>query len=689
MKFSNNDNNYYILQVYLKEDSDLFILNYEIDGKKDEIYLSNKGHHSIYLGQFHEFIIDDSNKVNCKLVKKVNDNTEFYENFGFVVSNDQPTVMIVYNKPYLYEDLQENNGPNLYNTIKRILNLTDLYRKNNDQALLDAIIYSLDFIFNNWYTGKTNYSGNWWFYEIGVPRCINEILYILRDKVNKATMFKYLNAERFYIPSARYIFYRRNYPNIYREEATCANLAENIYICTLREILHENNDALNELFEQVSAVIKSTDTHDGFYLDGSFIQHGNIPYNASYGEVLLKSITRIMEIFKLLGYDCTNYINRIEKILLNSYQPFLYDGYALECVRGRAVSRMKLNARYSYTNIIDAIKKMNSIFPSPIFESILNTEKDRNYSTYSKAFNYIDRYITRNNDYLISINLNSNYIANYEAINGENIIGDYSSNYTYDLIYNTHKSEYEYPRALYANRYYRNGSTNTFNKEEPNKVYQNNITAGVDIDNILLTCWHQNTDITGYFTKCYLGDSLVCIGTDINSEYDYVSTIYNFTNDYVINNNIIDINDIKIKCNNKFIVKSFNEVVNPRLNNINEPDININYKVNRIYLENPKQYEYQIYPKYFSDVVYNFYDLGGAHIIKYNNYLIINSFINKKYCFEDLEFEGVFSGVIKYSNDIKFIVSTGKRDKQDIKISLNNFNKNFIINDELVHEFIL
>lgn len=697
MNYNSKDNKSYILQIYLIDDFDLFSLKYTLDGKEDEIFLSNKGHHSIYLGQFSTLKIEDSDKVKYKLVKRKNNHTRFFNKFSFSVNNDQSIEKIVLNKAYLFEDLQENNGQNLYNSFKRLLNISYLYSQNNDAKLLDDIKYSLDFIFNNWYTGKINYSGNWWFYEIGIPRCLNEILYILRNDLDKGKIFNYLNTERFYLPSAKYIFYRRNYPNIYREEATCANLAENIYICTLREILHENDDALDELFDQIEAVIKTTTNHDGFYLDGSFIQHENIPYNASYGEVLLKSIARLMEIFNLLDYDCTNYMKKIEKIILNSYYPFLYDGKALECVRGRAVSRIKLNARYSYNNIIHYIEKLYKMYPSDTLLNIINNEKDNYYQTFSKAFNYIDRYIYRNNDYLLSINLNSNYIANYESINGENLLGDYSSNYTYDLIYNNHKTAYEYPRSLFCNPYYRNGSTNTLNKEEPNLVYNNCITAGVEMDNLLSTCWHQNNEVSGYFSKCYLGNSLVCIGTNICSKTEYVSTIYNFNDDYIEDDGDITINKMKIVCKNNYILENYDEIVNPNLLNVNEPNIDIRYKGNRIYLKNPSNYEYQIYPNYVKNDEYQFIDLNGCHLLIHDNYYFISSFVNSKFKYEDLEFSGIFSAIIKKENDNYYVnISTGKRILQHIYFDFYNYNlieadcdynDNIIsLEDELVHK---
>jgi hypothetical protein len=44
-------------------------------------------------------------------------------------------------------------------------------------------------------------------------------------------------------------------------------------------------DAITQVFAYVQS-------GDGFYCDGSFVQHGKVPYTASYGAVLMDSLSR-------------------------------------------------------------------------------------------------------------------------------------------------------------------------------------------------------------------------------------------------------------------------------------------------------------------------------------------------------------------------------------------------------------
>ncbi len=695
MNFKNYDGRSYMLQIYLKEDVEVTEISYDLDNENKSIYISNKGFYSIYLGRFSKLSIKDHSKCIYELVVKTKDYSKFFKKFKVTLEKEVPDSIVIKNKPYIFDDLTENNGNDLYCSFNRLLKITLKYNETKESSLLEDIKYGLDFLMNNWYTGTVNYSGNWWFYEIGVPRCLNEILFLIKNDIEPSIMYDYLNKERFYLPNAEIIFYRRNYPVIYREYATYANLAENIYICTLRAILQDTYVELDSLFNMIEKTVKYVNSGDGFYLDGSFIQHNNVPYNASYGEVLMISLSKILNVFYLLNFDCEIYVKKIQDLLFESYSPFLFDGKALECVRGRAVSRMSKNSKYSFEAIMSSVNRLKRLFSTPKLKSFIKIEENRSYIKYAKSFNFMDRFISRNRKYLFSINLNSNYICNYENINGENLLGDYSSNFTFDLLYPTDDLKYDSP--LYVNPFYRNGSTNTFDREEPNYVYENKITAGADLDDLLTTCWHQNTDVKGYFSKFVLNKSLIAIGTDISSDKEYVSTIYNTEYDYEIDNDSVSFKDIKVFTNDEYEVKVFNESRCPKDLNINQSEDYIDYSMTRMFMRNPKSYEYQIYPDYDGiKEKYEIIKLNGCHILRFNNYLMINSFENEEVRFENIKFKGRFSGILSFKNDKYYLnISTGKRCCVNIEFAINDYkmiyenhaikSNTIEISDELIH----
>ncbi|MGC3150630.1 hypothetical protein ACPTIX_14590, partial [Enterococcus faecalis] len=62
--------------------------------------------------------------------------------------------------------------------------------------------------------------------------------------------------------------------------------------------LLEDNQRLVLVQEAVPSVLKSVSSGDGFYPDGSLIQHGYFPYNGSIGNELLKGFGRIQTILQ-------------------------------------------------------------------------------------------------------------------------------------------------------------------------------------------------------------------------------------------------------------------------------------------------------------------------------------------------------------------------------------------------------
>lgn len=682
-----------LLYIYLDNDTNVFTLNYDVDDVKYNLVMSNKGWYTTHLNQ----------AFNIKIHKK---NLKYYlkDRMGLgllikpLINNipSQEVCSIIRNEPYLFEDLNENNGANLYKTVKRIHNMTLLYLENNNETLFNDIVYSLDFIFNTWYSGKENYKGNWWNYEIGVPKLVNEILILLYDKLEIGKILDYLNKEKFYIPNAKYIFYRRNYPSVKKEEASYANLSDNIYTVLLRAIIEENDEEIKYLYLLINNTLKFTDKGDGFYLDGGFIQHQNIPYNASYGEVLLTGLSKILKIFKALKYDISGYLLIIKDLAYKAYEPFLYNKMALDCVRGRATGRKELDCYYSHDVIIKALEILNSLDDKASFSDLINREKGNDvYQNRTYAINSIDRFIKRTSNYLIAISANSSYIAGYESINDENLQGSYSSNSVFDVYYDgVNYKNY----ALNINPFYRNGSTNPFEVEEPNAVIENNITAGVVYGDYGVVGYHQNGVVKGYFTKYLLKDSIVCVGTNISSNKEYVTTVFHFDGDYEYHNKTYTIGNKRIIVDQCVSIDDYKE--SKSYYSLNHSELKNEYEISgkRMIIKNPIEYVYQVYPEYKSDDEFEFIKFNNSHVLKHNGLLFITIFTDEGFKYDGLTIEGKASLIVDTKN-LAMYISTGCKEKTRITLDyqgydyaapgLKRIDDIMIIEDEFIHKINL
>lgn len=592
MEFYNPDNGIYFLSLHVLKDMDSTVIPYILDQKPMEFPISNQGYYMIFLDQFSFCKIEDSQDIKITLRRW---NKSFLEAIqgcknSLLEAPIENTILL----ENLYKDLPLENTERIYHIFKRLLQLAKQSKKAGDAILQETVLKELKSQVVKEYSGKTNYIGNWWVYEIGIPRCLNEILVLFYEDIPKDELCWYLAIENFYIPEAIYEYYRRNYPNINRLRTNYANLADNIYICLLRNVLWHNEEEVERLYALLPELIQVTKEGNGFHKDGGFIYHTTIPYTASYGEVLLHSITKILEIYYYLGQDCTEYLSELYAVIEASYLPFLYHQRALDCVRGRAISR-RADCHYSFKTILAAFHRLAKLYSKQGFiDLIFNEEEFFFYTPKAYAFNSMDRYIKRNNSYLLAISAHSNTVADYESINGENLLGYYQSNYTFDLYYNESPEPDE---VLKINPFYRNGSTNALLKEQPNQIMNNQITAGVTMDTCLNTCFHQNNRVQGYFSKIVLENSLLAIGSNISSDLEYVSTIYNFEGNYLQNKNAFEGKDFLLYTRDLPIVETKKEKRSYFDLNQNEKDEPKVFTITRFYYKNPKEYVYQLYPK--------------------------------------------------------------------------------------------
>jgi hyaluronate lyase len=91
--------------------------------------------------------------------------------------------------------------------------------------------------------------------------------------------------------------------------------------------------ALGPVFEDVTS-------GDGFYNDGSFIQHKGHPYTGSYGLELLDDIANLLYLLAGSQWDVPPATRaRLPHLVNDSFAPLIYEGAMMDMVRGRAVSR--------------------------------------------------------------------------------------------------------------------------------------------------------------------------------------------------------------------------------------------------------------------------------------------------------------------------------------------------------------
>ncbi|MBO0892044.1 MAG: hypothetical protein J2P14_14090, partial [Acidothermales bacterium] len=200
------------------------------------------------------------------------------------------------------------------------------------------------------------------------------------------------------------------------------------------------------------------DVTDGYYADGSFIQHASVAYTGSYGKGLL---TRVVQTIKIL--DGTSYatdgdlVDVVRGWVVDGFAPLIFEGWMMEMVKGRAVSRTTTgyadvagvveavvdlsayatgaagDALKGYIKFIRSTSRASldpGTFVSPVsvarYADIMADDSvpaaDLNPAERSVAFNAMDRVVHRRPGYAFALSRSSARISEYEYMLGENLM---------------------------------------------------------------------------------------------------------------------------------------------------------------------------------------------------------------------------------------------------------------------------
>jgi hyaluronate lyase len=201
-----------------------------------------------------------------------------------------------------------------------------------DAGLLADIVSALDWLDAHRYNSKSSEYDNWWDWEIGTPAILVDTVILLYDQLSPDQLARYMAAvERFDSnPSIM----------IVSTVSTGANLADKCKIALLRGVIVQDAAKIAMAVQKLSPVFAYVTSGDGFYVDGSFIQHTRHPYTGSYGLVLLGDVANLLYLLAGSQWDVTD-PSRANVTFWDTdgFSPLLYRGAMMDMVRGRAVSR--------------------------------------------------------------------------------------------------------------------------------------------------------------------------------------------------------------------------------------------------------------------------------------------------------------------------------------------------------------
>jgi hyaluronate lyase len=210
-------------------------------------------------------------------------------------------------------------------------------------SLKDDIVRGLDWVYASRYNETTPMHDEWWHLEIGAPAELVDITALMFGELSPAQVASYMRAVEKFTPSAA-----MPTPDGTKWSFTAANRMWKIHIVTIRGIIVKDGAKLLSARDAFSDLFLYVRRGDGFYADGSFIQHRGHPYTAGYGASLFGRLAPVLALLNGPNKESASgsswkvtdpNIANLYRMVFVALEPLIYRGGVMAMVQGREISR--------------------------------------------------------------------------------------------------------------------------------------------------------------------------------------------------------------------------------------------------------------------------------------------------------------------------------------------------------------
>lgn len=335
-------------------------------------------------------------------------------------------------------------------------------RVRGDRAVAERVVDALARLHDTYYGDQsTGYYGNWFTWEIGISTHVSKCLVLLRDEIaahRPALTAAYTASMDAYLRNGK-----DGDVDLDSRFHTGANLAD---ITTNRilqgAVLGDDARVAKAVADQLTVFATIDPYHlrhgvtDGFYADGSFVQHASVAYTGSYGKGLLTRVVQTVKILDGTGFSGGGDLPAtVLRWVTDGFAPLIHEGWMMEAVKGRGVSRtgtgyadaaavveaaVDLTAhvpRGDADALTGWVKHVRATSPAPpdpaAFVSPVSVArhadllasavpaKDLTPAAHHAAFNAMDRTVHRRPGWSFALSRSSVRVSKYEYMSGENL----------------------------------------------------------------------------------------------------------------------------------------------------------------------------------------------------------------------------------------------------------------------------
>lgn len=351
---------------------------------------------------------------------------------------------------------------------------SSLYQK---EELKEDIIGALEWVYATMYNDTMNVKkdlyGNWWHWFIGMPQSLCNTVILMYDDLppelieREARTLENFNED----PNKRY--HTTSGSEI---KNTAANLIDASLVSALRSSIGETSRPLNMAKEALDKSIGFVSDGNGYYEDGSYIDHGNLAYTGGYGSTLLGGIEKLLFIVDGSPWEVADdKLTSIFQWIWTGIRPLYADGAMMDMTTGRGIARPSTNDQTVGRGLLKPVSHLADIAPADereAFRAFAKTEiqagleynedfflgmtvadmtamknlladssLDEDHEVYHKNFGVMDKAVYHGENFDLGISMYSRRTGNFEYGNNENRKGWHMSDGALYL-YNGDQSQY-------------------------------------------------------------------------------------------------------------------------------------------------------------------------------------------------------------------------------------------------------
>lgn len=232
----------------------------------------------------------------------------------------------------------------------------------HDTQLCGVIIQGMQWMYQNRYHEHHEpIYDNWWDFHIGGAHQLMNILILMKTDLPQELLEAYGRAVKHFNGDPTVAVGR--YGNCIKMDH--ANLLDKLLVTVLTGILYEEEADMVLARQLISEQLCYVTQGNGFYEDGSYVDHGGVPYAGGYGTVLIEALSKLLFLLEDTPWEVEH------DALMHScdwvkyaFAPLFYKGALMDMVSGRGVSRYYSSEQVRGRNLLIAILELSEVVPT-------------------------------------------------------------------------------------------------------------------------------------------------------------------------------------------------------------------------------------------------------------------------------------------------------------------------------------